>query len=122
VQARNDRPARGTLTSVPGFLVVITATGSRDSAVELLRSAVGARLAAGGQVCGPAVSAYWHQDQYGESEEWQVLLRTAADRYQELQAHLVERHPWQNPEVIAVAIADGSHPYLEWISRVASPA
>ena len=102
------------------FLLVWTAAGDRESAVELLRSAVRERLAASGQVTGPMATAFWHVGEFGEGEEWQVLLKTTGDRYAELQAHPIERHPWQNPEVSAVTISEGSAPYLEWVSRATS--
>lgn len=105
---------------MPEYLLVSTVADSRESAAELLRSAVRARLAASGQVFGPALSAFWHQGEFGEGEEWQVFLKTEASRYPELAAHLAEKHPWQNPEVTAIKIAEGSAPYLEWISRATS--
>jgi periplasmic divalent cation tolerance protein len=71
-------------------------------------------------VLGPVLSAFWHQGEFGEGEEWQVLLKTEAGRFPELQAHLIGKHPWQNPEVTAFRIADGSVPYLERISRATS--
>jgi periplasmic divalent cation tolerance protein len=99
------------------FLLVSTAAGDRESAIGLLRSAVQGRLAASGQVVGPVATAFWHLEEFGEGEEWQVLLKTTSDRYGELQAHLIEVHPWQNPEVTAVRISEGSALYLEWVSR-----
>jgi periplasmic divalent cation tolerance protein len=102
------------------YLLVSTTAASRDSAAELLRSVVRARLAASGQVLGPALSAFWHQGEFGEGEEWQVFFKTPAARYPELKAYLIENHPWQNPEVTAIDISEGSEPYLQWISRAAS--
>ena len=102
------------------FLLVSTAAGDRDSAIALLRSAVRERLAASGQVVGPVATAFWHLGEFGEGEEWVVLLKTTGDRYAELQAHLIEQHPWQNPEVTALTISEGASPYLEWVSRATS--
>lgn len=99
------------------YLQVSTAAETKESAVELARSAVGARLAAGAQVVGPAASVFWHHGEMGTGEEWQVLLRTTADRYGALQQHLIEQHPWENPEVTAVPMVGGSSPYLEWVRR-----
>jgi len=99
------------------YLLVSTTAGSRESAADLLRLAVRERLAASGQVFGPAMSAFWHLGEFGEGEEWQVLLKTEAERYPALKARLIENHPWDNPEVTAFRIEDGSAPYLEWISR-----
>lgn len=102
------------------FFQVTTATDTREAAVTLARSVIEARLAAGAQVLGPVVSLFWHMGEYGEGEEWQAVFKTTADQYSELEKHLVDNHPWQNPEVTAVRLAAGSAPYLEWLRATTS--
>jgi periplasmic divalent cation tolerance protein len=107
---------------VTEYLQVSTTTETRDAAVALAASAVKAKLAASAQVQGPVTSVFWHLGQYGTGEEWLVLLKTTAERYAQLEKHLVDNHPWDNPEVTATAISAGSAPYLDWVSRaVADP-
>lgn len=53
----------------------------------------------------------------GTREEWQLLLKTRADHYDRLEAHLLERHPWDNPEIVAVSIVAGSADYLRWLDN-----
>ncbi|MFD5721692.1 divalent-cation tolerance protein CutA [Streptomyces sp. NPDC127036] len=60
---------------------------------------------------------FWHTGEFGTGEEYQLLLKTTTARYAELEAHLVEHHPWDNPEVVGTPIAAGSPPDLEWIDR-----
>jgi periplasmic divalent cation tolerance protein len=103
------------------ILQVSTATESREAATELARSAVQSRLAATAQIHGPAISVFWHDGVFGSSEEWIVVLKTTADCYPDLQAHLIANHPWNNPEVAAVPLSAGSGPYLEWIRQTTSP-
>jgi periplasmic divalent cation tolerance protein len=98
---------------------VSTAAPTREAAVELLNSAVKARLAAGGQVTGPAITAFWHLGELGNGEEWSVVLKTTAERYRELEAHLIEAHPWDNPEVSFTPLG-GSAAYLDWVTRATS--
>jgi periplasmic divalent cation tolerance protein len=93
------------------------AAPSREAGIELARGAVEARLAAGAQVAGPVASTFWHKGEFGTSEEWQVVLKTTADRYQELEDHIVARHEWTNPEITAVPFVTGLSPYLEWVER-----
>ena len=66
---------------------------------------------------GPVVSVFWHEGQYGEGEEWQVLLKSTEHRYAELEAHLTENHSWSNPDVSALSITAGSAGYLDWLDR-----
>jgi periplasmic divalent cation tolerance protein len=99
---------------------VQVAAPSKEVATQLARSAVEARLAAGGQVVGPVTSVFWHQGEFGTGEEWQVILKTTDERYPQLEKHLVERHEWTNPEIIAIPLAAGLAPYLDWVERTAS--
>ncbi|MGC9670627.1 divalent-cation tolerance protein CutA [Planosporangium sp. 12N6] len=100
-----------------GFIEVSTATESREAARKLARSALEARLAAGAQIVGPVESAFWHLGEFGTGQEWRLLLKTHTDRYKELEAHLLEHHPWKNPEISAVPIVAASDGYLDWIRR-----
>jgi periplasmic divalent cation tolerance protein len=97
------------------YLQVSTAADTRETAIELLNSAVKARLAASGQVFGPATTAFWHLGEFGNGEEWTVVLKTTTARYAELEAHLIAAHPWDNPEV-SFTLLDGSAAYLDWVS------
>ncbi|MEU3652896.1 divalent cation tolerance protein CutA [Streptomyces sp. NPDC032161] len=49
---------------------------------------------------------FWHHGEYGTGEEWQVLLKTTADQYPAPEAHLLEHHPWDNPELCAMPEVD----------------
>ena len=100
------------------ILTVSTATATRDSAVLLAESATAVGLAAGAQLVGPVGSVFWHAGEFGQGEEWVVSFKTTAARYDELEAHLIEHHEWQNPEVTAVPLARASAAYAEWVERV----
>ncbi len=102
------------------YLQVSTTADTRETAARLAGSAVAAQLAAGAQVHGPVASFFWHKDELGEGEEWQVTLKTTAERYPSLEAHLIAEHTWTNPEVTAVPLAAGSEPYLDWLTRMAT--
>ncbi|WP_435112608.1 divalent-cation tolerance protein CutA [Nocardiopsis synnemataformans] len=103
------------------YLQVSTATETREQAVELAKTAVEAKLAAGAQIVGPVTSVFWHLGEFGTGQEWQLLLKARADRYPQIQAHLIEHHPWTNPEVVATAIVEGSPDYLRWIGTTTAP-
>lgn len=103
------------------FLQVSTATPTRDQAVDLAKAAVTARLAAGAQIIGPVTSTFWHNGEFGTGEEWQLLLKTTAARYPELEALLLRQHPWENPEVAAVPIVAGAKGCLDWIAANTTP-
>jgi periplasmic divalent cation tolerance protein len=103
------------------FVQVSTAAETREQALQLAESVVRARLAAGAQVVGPVVSVFWHRGEFGTGEEWQLLLKTTTERYPALEAHLLEQHPWEKPEVVAVPIVAGSEAYLRWVADSTEP-
>lgn len=100
------------------YFQVSTTADSRETGARLAGSAVAAQLAASAQVHGPVASFFWHKDELGEGEEWHVTLKTTAERYPELEAHLIAEHTWENPEVTAVPLVAGSQAYLDWLVRV----
>ncbi|MFI1866574.1 divalent-cation tolerance protein CutA [Streptomyces jumonjinensis] len=103
-------------------LQVSTATESRATAIELARSVVSARLAAGAQIIGPVTSLFWHKGEFGMGEEWQILFKIRADRYADLERHLLQNHPWEKPEITAVPIVAGAEAYLDWVEATTAPA
>jgi periplasmic divalent cation tolerance protein len=104
-----------------GFLQVQTTTDSRTEAMELARAAVESRLAACAQVAGPVTSTYWWDEGVERAEEWLIMLKLPADRYEELAALLTERHSYDEPEIVATPIVAGSETYLTWIKDETRP-
>jgi periplasmic divalent cation tolerance protein len=103
------------------FLQVQTTTDSRAEAIELAQAAVRARLAACAQVAGPIASTYWWEERIERAEEWLVMLKLPADRYDELAEFLTERHSYDEPEIVATAIVTGSPGFLSWITEETRP-
>ena len=103
------------------YLQVQTTTDSRAEAIELGHAAVTARLAACAQVSGPIASTYWWEDGIERAEEWLIMLKLPANRYQQLADFLTERHSYDEPEIIATPIVAGSPAYLSWIEEETRP-
>jgi periplasmic divalent cation tolerance protein len=110
-----DRPAAS------GYLQVQTTTDSRAEAMELSRAAVAARIAACSQVAGPVASTYWWNDEIERAEEWFVFFKLPTDRYEELAAFLVEKHSYDEPEIVATPLVAGSASFLSWITDETRP-
>jgi periplasmic divalent cation tolerance protein len=98
------------------YVQVLTTTGSEAEAERLSRMLVERRLAACVQVIGPIASRYRWQGQIEEDREWQCLAKTEAARYREVEAAIRDLHSYEEPEIIALPISDGSEGYLGWIS------
>jgi periplasmic divalent cation tolerance protein len=99
------------------YVQVSTTTDSRQEAAALGRSAVEARLAACAQLVGPIASTYWWEGEIESAEEWMVLFKTTADRFEELAALITDEHSYDSPEIIATPVTGGSADYLGWVSE-----
>jgi periplasmic divalent cation tolerance protein len=112
------RPHRNPKVSA---LLVLTTLPSADLARELADQLVRERIAACVSVLPDVHSTYRWQDTIETSAESLLLIKTTDDAYPELQTWLQNRHPYELPEIIAVAIADGLPAYLAWISTNTAP-
>ncbi|OAH09492.1 divalent-cation tolerance protein CutA [Streptomyces jeddahensis] len=99
------------------WLTVLTTTDDEEKARRLARGAVEARLAACAQIPAPVTSVYRWEGTVETADEWQVLFKTTADRYEALESWLTEAHDYDVPEIIATPVARGSAAYLEWVTR-----
>ncbi|WP_326599870.1 divalent-cation tolerance protein CutA [Streptomyces sp. NBC_01803] len=101
-------------------ITVLTTTDSREGAEQLAKSAVEARLAACAQIEGPVTSVYWWEGSVQTDQEWRVLYKTPAAKYDALEAHIRNVHAYETPEIIATAITGGSAAYLQWLEQETS--
>ncbi|MFH1605539.1 MAG: divalent-cation tolerance protein CutA [Pseudomonadota bacterium] len=96
-------------------LLVFTSLPDRESAEKLARSLVGQRLAACVNILAPCDSVYRWNGETQHDEEHPLLIKTAEDRYSELEAAIRANHPYELPEIIAVPITRGLPDYLDWV-------
>ena len=102
------------------LLVVLSTCPGADVAESLARALVEASLAACVNILPGLKSIYHWNDSVQSDEEVLMMIKTTAERFPALRARLVELHPYQVPEVVALPIVDGHHAYLRWIESAAA--
>jgi periplasmic divalent cation tolerance protein len=60
-------------------------------------------------------SIYRWQGEIERAEECLLLIKARQDSYPQLESLIKQHHPYQLPEIIAVAIERGLPDYLHWI-------
>ncbi|MEU4766808.1 divalent-cation tolerance protein CutA [Actinosynnema sp. NPDC023794] len=103
-------------------VVVITTTDSEDAAGTLAKAIVGARLAACVQISGPIRSVYRWDGAVNDDREWQLWIKTAYDRVDELTEFVTARHTYDVPEVLALPVLGGNPDYLAWLTEETRPS
>ncbi|MGH9674071.1 MAG: divalent-cation tolerance protein CutA [Bryobacteraceae bacterium] len=98
-------------------IVVLSASGSEEEARRIARRLVEKRVAACVNVVPGALSVYPWQGKIEESAEWLLVIKSSRELFDRLRAEIEGAHSYQIPEVIAMAVVDGSRDYLGWMDR-----
>ena len=96
-------------------LLVVTTLPDRASAEKLAALLIERRLAACVNILAPCSSVYRWRGETQRDEEHPLLIKTARDRYAELEASIRANHPYELPEIIAVPVTHGLPAYLQWV-------
>jgi periplasmic divalent cation tolerance protein len=97
-------------------LVVLVTAPTAERAAELARALVTERLAACGNVVPGLRSIYRWEGKVQEDDEVLLVLKTTRARFDALRDRVLALHPYEVPEVIALAVEAGSARYLAWIA------
>ncbi|MBN1429338.1 MAG: divalent-cation tolerance protein CutA [Anaerolineae bacterium] len=97
------------------YIQVITTVSSQEAAHQIARVLVEKRLAGCVQIVGPITSTYWWQGEVEVSKEWQCLIKSRQDLFEEIEKAILDMHPYDVPEILATPVAAGNQDYLTWL-------
>jgi len=95
--------------------VVLCTFPNPEKAAEVARVLVEERLAACVNLTPPVRSIYAWKGAIEDDQETLAIIKTADARFEALSKRIVELHPYEVPEVIALPIVEGHAPYLAWL-------
>lgn|SRR5262245_51783134 len=102
----------------PVYVVLVTAPDAEVGA-RIGRALVEEGLAACVNLLPGVRSIYRFEGALHDDAEVLLILKTRAALAAALAARVRALHPYELPEVIALPVAAGSEPYLDWVSRAA---
>lgn len=95
--------------------VVLVTAPDGDTAERLGRLLVEERLAACVNVVPTITSIYRWEEQVETDQETLLMIKTSTGGFEALRRRVVELHPYDTPEVLALDVRDGSREYLDWV-------
>lgn len=105
-------------------LCTAPAAAGRDGrlgAHDLAQAVVAERLCACVNVV-PGVRSYFRwEGRVDAADESLLVAKTTRERAPALRARLVALHPYEVPEVLELAVADGLPAYLRWLAGLVAP-
>lgn len=100
----------------PGDAVqAMTTVDDEASAHRIAEHAIQERCAACAQVLGPIRSRFHWQGEVADEQEWLVILKSPRSIYDDLEQAILDVHPYDVPEILALPVVAGHDPYLSWL-------
>lgn len=99
---------------------VTTTVATRQDADRLSRLVLAERLAACVQIS-DCCSLYHWQGAVEQSDEYKLVMKSRPSLYVQLEQCLLENHPYDTPEILAIPVLSVSSGYLKWMQAELQP-
>lgn len=103
------------MTTAADIRVVLCTVPDSDVGQRIAAHLVEYRLAACVNLLPGVQSVYRWQGEVHSDAEALLMIKCRAADYPQLQAAILELHPYELPEIIAVPLVDGLPQYLDWV-------
>jgi periplasmic divalent cation tolerance protein len=103
------------------IIQVVTTTADKQDAETLAQALLTKRLAGCVQISGPIDSTYWWNGRLETGTEFTCTIKTLRSLYGEVERTLLELHPYDQPEILAIAVSDVSEGYAQWLREQVQP-
>jgi len=103
------------MTGNTGVVAVLVTCPSREVAENLARSAVENGISACSQVLGEITSFYRWEGKVNRDNEHLVIFKLPRGAFDKLEAFIMDNHPYDVPQIVALPVVDGSLSYISWV-------
>lgn len=97
------------------YQLVLTTCPDSGAAERIASALVTERLAACVNIVPIAKSVYLWKGRVESATEQLLVIKSMTRAYRAIQKRILELHPYELPEVLAVSVADGFANYLAWV-------
>ena len=102
-------------------IVVLSTCADAAEAEGIARALVEKRLAACVNVLAGARSIYRWRGAVEECPEHLLIIKSRRELFDQLRSEIEKLHSYEVPEVLALAVTEGSHAYLSWLEHELKP-
>ncbi len=99
------------------MIIVLTTVSDESHAENLAREIVEARLAACVQILPRMTSIYMWEGELQRESEHLLLIKTLAEKYDELETFIKANHSFETPEIVAIDANRVEQNYAGWLNN-----
>ena len=104
-----------------GMLCALCSCPDTETAHALAEQLVGNHLAACVNVIPSVTSFFQWEGRLEKDSEVLLIIKCAERSWQDLHDFLAAEHPYDNPEIIALPVCQGSNSYIDWVLAECAP-
>jgi periplasmic divalent cation tolerance protein len=104
------------------FAIVFVTAPDLKTGRLLANAALHARLVACANLFPGVESRYWWEGKIETSAEILVIFKTNKSRLAALEKLILEKHPYDTPEILALPLTAGTTKYLDWVGASLKPS
>lgn len=99
------------------YIVVLITAKNKIEAKKIAQGLLQDRLVACVNIIPSVESYFWWQGKVDKSQEILLIAKTKQKLFISIVSKVKKLHSYENPEIIATPIVQGSLPYLKWIDE-----
>jgi periplasmic divalent cation tolerance protein len=99
------------------YIVILCTLPSETDAEKIAIHLLEKRFAACCNIIRGLKSIYRWKHKIESDDEFLLIIKSGEERYAEIEKAIIDMHPYDVPEIIALPVSSGSQPYLQWITE-----
>jgi len=98
-------------------IIVFITVSSKKEAEKIAKQLIKNKLAACVNIVNGVKSLFWWKGKVDQAKETLLIVKSRKEKFNKLVKLVKANHSYAVPEIIAVPIACGFKPYLNWINE-----
>ena len=99
------------------YRVVLVTAPDIEVGRKLAHAALNAHLVACANILPQIESHYWWRGKLESGAEVLIVFKTSVERLELLEETILQNHPYDTPEIVALPIRSGTVKYLKWMEE-----
>ena len=99
------------------YVLVLCTINDYERAKDISRKLLEEKLIACSNIIPNITSIYSWEGEICEDSEYLLLMKTKYAVFDILKSKIIELHPYDVPEILAIDIKDGIEDYLNWVEQ-----